>query len=158
MAENALLFFDGFNSCTEVVYYTYSRITMQHKKHNFGYATATPDRYQMLNEYAKQLRKNMTEAETILWEELRQIDGYHFRRQHPINDFIADFICLSAHLIIEVDGKYHDMPQQQTEDDMRTDALSKMGYTVVRFTNEEIITDVDWVVDEIYDILDKQDE
>ena len=131
---------------------------MLHKKHNFGYATAAPDRYQMLNEYAKQLRKSMTEAETILWEELRQLDGYHFRRQHPINDFIADFICLSAHLIIEVDGKYHDMPQQQTEDDMRTDALSKMGYTVVRFTNEEIITDVDWVVDEIYDILDKQDE
>ncbi len=131
---------------------------MQHKKHNFGYATATPDRYQLLKEYAKQLRKNMTEAETILWEELRQLDGYHFRRQHPINDFIADFICLSSHLIIEVDGKYHDMPQQQTEDDMRTDALSKMGYTVVRFTNEEIITDVDRVVDEIYDILDEQDE
>ena len=131
---------------------------MQHKKHNFGYATAAPDRYQLLKEYAKQLRKNMTEAETILWEELRQLDGYHFRRQHPINDYIADFICLSAHLIIEVDGKYHDMPQQQVDDDMRTDALSKMGYTVVRFTNEEIITDVDRVVNEIYDILDEQEE
>ena len=131
---------------------------MHNKKHNFGYATAAPDRYQMLKGHAKQLRKNMTEAETILWEELRQLDGYHFRRQHPINDFIADFICLSAHLIIEVDGKYHDVSQQQTEDDMRTNALSKMGYTVVRFTNEEIITDVDRVVDEIYDILDEQDE
>lgn len=148
----------GFISCSEVEYHLYSSVTMQNKKHDFGYATAAPDRYQMLKEYAKQLRKSMTEAETILWEELRQLDGYHFRRQHPINDFIADFICLSAHLIIEVDGKYHDVSQQQTEDDMRTNALNKMGYTVVRFTNEEIITDVDRVVDEIYDILDEQDE
>ena len=158
MAENALLFFDGFISCSEFECYTYINDTMQNTKHDFGYATAAPDRYQILKEYAKQLRKNMTEAETILWEELKQLDGYHFRRQHPINDYIADFICLSAHLIIEVDGKYHDIPQQQIEDDMRTDALSKMGYTVVRFTNEEIITDVDRVVDEIYDILDEQDE
>ena len=148
----------GFISCSKFVYHLYSSVTMHNKKHNFGYATAAPDRYQMLKEYAKKLRKNMTEAETILWEELKQLDGYHFRRQHPINDFIADFICLSAHLIIEVDGKYHDVSQQQTEDDMRTDALSKMGYTVVRFTNDEIITDVDRVVDEIYDILDGQDE
>lgn len=148
----------GFISCSEVEYHLYNSVTMHNKKHNFGYATAAPDRYQMLKGYAKQLRKSMTEAETILWEELRQLDGYHFRRQHPINDFIADFICLSAHLIIEVDGKYHDVSQQQTEDDMRTNALNKMGYTVVRFTNEEIITDVDRVVDEIYDILDEQDE
>lgn len=148
----------GFISCSEVEYHLYNSVTMHNKKHNFGYATAAPDRYQILKGYAKQLRKSMTEAETILWEELRQLDGYHFRRQHPINDFIADFICLSAHLIIEVDGKYHDVPQQQTEDDMRTDSLSKMGYTVVRFTNEEIITDVDRVVDEIYEVLDGQDE
>lgn len=148
----------GFISCSEVEYHLYNSVTMHNKKHNFGYATAAPDRYQILKGYAKQLRKSMTEAETILWEELRQLDGYHFRRQHPINDYIADFICLSAHLIIEVDGKYHDVSQQQTEDDMRTNALSKMGYTVVRFTNEEIITDVDRVVDEIYDILDEQDE
>ena len=148
----------GFISCSEVEYHLYNSVTMHNKKHNFGYATAAPDRYQILKGYAKQLRKSMTEAETILWEELRQLDGYHFRRQHPINDYIADFICLSAHLIIEVDGKYHDVSQQQTEDDMRTNALSKMGYTVVRFTNEEIITDVDRVVDEIYEVLDGQDE
>lgn len=114
----------GFISCSEVEYHLYNSVTMHNKKHDFGYATAAPDRYQMLKGYAKQLRKNMTEAETILWEELRQLDGYHFRRQHPINDFIADFICLSAHLIIEVDGKYHDVSQQQTEDDMRTNALN----------------------------------
>ena len=79
----------------------------------------------------------MTLAEEILWKELKGTRGEcHFRRQHPI----ADFICLEAKLIIEVDGAYHNEPQQQVNDRVRTDILSDMGFKVIRFTNEEVLS------------------
>ena len=104
------------------------------------YETTSIDRYDLLKEYAKENRQHMTAAEKTLWNLLRRtFYGFKFRRQHPINDFIADFICLEAKLIIEVDGAYHCEAQQQMNDQIRTDILSDMGYKVIRFTNEEVL-------------------
>ena len=72
--------------------------------------------------------------------------GAHFRRQHIIGQFIADFVCLSCKLIIEVDGKYHQLPEQQITDEERTRWMKSKGYKVVRFNNEQIIADTDSVI------------
>ena len=89
----------------------------------------------------------MTESERVLWEKLRKLNcGYHFRRQHPIGDYIADFICLKKNLVIEIDGGYHAEPIQQQNDQWRTDYLVSKGYTVIRFKNEEISNNLHEVI------------
>ena len=89
----------------------------------------------------------MTESETILWNALRKMKvGFRFRRQHPIGDYIADFICLPAKLVIEVDGGYHQEPEQQESDKQRTEFLERKGYQVIRIKNEEISNDLNEVV------------
>ena len=72
--------------------------------------------------------------------------GYHFRRQHPIGDYIADFICLKRKLVIEADGGYHNEPQQQQNDLWRTEVMESKGYTVLRFKNEEISNNLSEVI------------
>ena len=100
---------------------------------------------------ARELRKNMTPAEKLLWQRLRnyQLDGFYFRRQHPIKYFIADFYCASADLIVEVDGGVHNAPDAQEWDINRTAELEKLGITVIRFTNEEVINDTENVIQKI---------
>ncbi|MBO4801146.1 MAG: endonuclease domain-containing protein [Bacteroidaceae bacterium] len=111
------------------------------------FETSAPDRYVLLKDFAKKNRREMTESERVLWETLRKLNcGYHFRRQHSIGDYIADFICLTKKLVIEVDGGYHDEPLQQQDDQIRTDFLVSKGYTVIRFKNEEIINDQSKVI------------
>ena len=68
-------------------------------------------------------------------------ENYRFRRQHPIGDYIADFVCLPIRLVIEVDGGYHNSPEQQTEDQWRTEFLESRGYRVLRINNEEVAAD-----------------
>lgn len=121
-----------------------------------SFKTASPDRYDILKDFAKHNRQEMTESETVLWNVLRQeIKGYKFRRQHPIGDYIADFICVTMKLIIEVDGGYHDTPQQQLEDQWRTDYLLSKGYHVLRFKNEEVNFDTKSVISRIKEELNK---
>ena len=111
------------------------------------FETSAPDRYELLKDFAKENRKEMTESERVLWKALRKLDcGYHFRRQHPIGDYIADFISLSKKLVIEVDGGYHNEPIQQQSDQMRTEYLESKGYTVIRFKNEEISNNLQEVI------------
>ncbi len=111
------------------------------------YETAAPDRYELLKDFAKANRREMTECERVLWEALRKLNcGYHFRRQHPIGDYIADFACLKKMLVIEVDGGYHEDAQQQQLDQWRTEFMKSKGYTVVRFKNEEISNDLREVI------------
>ena len=100
---------------------------------------------------AKELRKNMTPAEKMLWQRLRnyQLDGFYFRRQHPIKYFIADFYCAKADLIVEVDGGVHNDPDAQEWDINRTAELEKSGITVIRFTNEEVLNDIESVIQKI---------
>ena len=121
------------------------------------YETASIDRYDLLKEYAKENRQHMTAAEKTLWSLLRRtFYGFKFRRQHPINDFIADFICLEKRLIIEVDGAYHCEPQQQEDDQIRTDILSDMGYKVLRFTNDKVLSSPHTVLNVIKDEINNK--
>lgn len=126
------------------------------KKITAGYNTVSPDLYTLLKEYIKENRHSPTEAETVLWEHLRgKSTGYKFRRQHAIGDFIADFVCLSERLIIEVDGEYHNDPQQVEYDQIRTRALNAMGYDVLRFSNEEILGSPEDVIEAIINYIEQ---
>ena len=106
---------------------------------------------------AKKLRKLETEAEKQLWSRLNknQIIGLQFRRQHPINRFIADFYCPKIKMIIEVDGSIHELPEYQSHDIGRSEVLNDFGITVIRFTNEQIIEKTDSTVEEIKTICKK---
>ena len=111
---------------------------------------ADPILYSLLKDFANENRKNPTEAECILWNYLKgNTLGAHFRRQHIIGQFIADFVCLSHKLIIEIDGKYHQLPEQQITDAERTDWLESQGFIVIRFKNEQIVADTDKVLNTI---------
>ena len=97
---------------------------------------------------AKELRREMTPAEKILWEELRANKlGVHFRRQQVIQGFIVDFYCHKAGLVIEVDGDVHDL--QKEEDERREKVLSALGLRVVRFRNDEVVRNLSAVVGKI---------
>ena len=92
----------------------------------------------------------MTVAEERLWRELRADQlGVHFRRQHVIGMYIADFVSLKNLLVIEVDGEYHSTPEQQLLDMERTRFLQEKGFRVIRFTNREILTDIESVMSKI---------
>ncbi|VDG81864.1 leucyl-tRNA synthetase [Capnocytophaga ochracea] len=107
-----------------------------------------------LIEEAKRMRKEPTDAEVTLWELLRDKKlGDKFRRQHLIDDFIVDFVCLSKNLVIEVDGGYHNDPTQKEYDEQRTLYLNEKGFKVIRFTNEEVIGNTEAVLTKIKDIL-----
>jgi len=107
-----------------------------------GYITTDSRLYNELYEKALEMRSNPTQAEEALWKELKSNkQGVHFRRQHIIQNFIVDFLCLSKNLIIEVDGDIHDL--QKERDEERTKILESLGYTIIRFTNNEVIENVD---------------
>jgi very-short-patch-repair endonuclease len=96
-------------------------------------------------------RKNPTEAEEVLWEHLRakRLDGYKFRRQHPLHGFILDFYCAERRLAIEVDGAVHRDHEQSEYDQMRSRILGEMDIEVIRFWNSEVTDQIGNVVEEI---------
>jgi very-short-patch-repair endonuclease len=103
------------------------------------------------------MRINPTKAEEMLWQKLKgNKNGYHFRQQHIINKFIADFVCLSKNLIIEIDGDIHDL--QIERDQERTRILKQLGFEIIRFKNEEVLENVDSVVQRIVSKLDNLNE
>jgi len=103
--------------------------------------------------HVKYLRRNQTPAEARLWFQLRRkrIAGRAFRRQHRLDRYIVDFVCLSARLVIEVDGPSHDVTAG--DDALRTRRLQSQGYRVLRFPNAQILTDLDSVVRTIEAVL-----
>ena len=114
------------------------------------YKTASPDRYEMLKAYARENRRNATLAEQVLWEHLRNKSlGVQFVRQHIIGDYIVDFVALDIKLVIEVDGGYHSERLRQENDKVREKDLYEMGFHVIRFTNEEVEFDTDYVIEQI---------
>ncbi len=119
------------------------------------YQTARASMYAELKQLAEEKRKNQTEAESVLWEVIRgkQLDGYKFRRQHVIDDFIVDFVCLSKKLIVEIDGGYHNKPEIAEADKLRTEILESLGYKVIKFTNEQVIGDIEGIVKEMISTL-----
>lgn len=107
---------------------------------------------------SKELRKNMTPAEKVLWEHLRakRFNGLKFRRQQIIDGFIIDFYCHSVGLVIEVDGEIHDT--QQEYDRHREIIFSTKGLRIIRFTNEQVINNIEAVLKAIAEkIEDLQD-
>lgn len=115
-----------------------------------SYKTASPDRYELLKAFARENRKNATLAENVLWEYLRNGElGEKFLRQHIIGDYIVDFVSRHDGLVIELDGGYHSEPRQQEEDKLREEVLEQMGYHVIRFTNEEVLCDIENVLNQI---------
>ncbi|MDN4987671.1 endonuclease domain-containing protein [Bradyrhizobium arachidis] len=100
---------------------------------------------------AKQLRRSMTRAETLLWSYLKanRIDGLGIRRQTPIGNYVADFVCSSSKLIIELDGESHDFEERQKADQRRDAFFTAEGFQVLRFTNELVMTNLEGVVQTI---------
>jgi valyl-tRNA synthetase len=118
------------------------------------FKTARKSEHELLKKNAKDLLRFSTEAEGVLWEMLRANKlGEKFRRQHIINDIIVDFVCLSKNLVVEVDGGYHNSPEIQDLDKIKTEILIDLGYKVIRFTNEEVIGSINSVLESIQEAL-----
>ena len=120
-----------------------------------GYMTGG-NNAKLLLERAKEMRENPTPAEAALWESLKSKNlGDKFRRQHPVDEFIPDFVCLSKKLIVEVDGDIHD--HQLEQDEARTTVLESLGYKVIRFKNEKVLGNLESVLQEIKNTLENRE-
>lgn len=118
------------------------------------YETGDRKIWPILKENSRENRKNPTEAEASLWEELRgEKLGVRIRRQHPILSYIADFVCIRQKLVIEVDGGYHEAQDQKEYDQERTRAIEELGFKVIRFTNDAVINNIQGVLSEIKQTL-----
>ena len=114
--------------------------------------TADPRFYEQLKEFSSENRKGPTEAENILWQLLRKDQtGYKIRRQHPIDQFIGDFVSLQKGLVIELDGHHHKLNKEA--DDARTEVLNHFGFRVIRFTNDEVLQNPQRVFEQIKEVL-----
>ena len=100
-----------------------------------------------LQNFQKALRSSQTDAERLLWYHLRNrhLQGFKFRRQYILQGYIVDFVCLEKKLIVEADGGQH--ADQKTYDDQRTQILEKQGFEVLRFWNNEILTNIEGVLE-----------
>jgi primosomal protein N' len=116
---------------------------------NYRQWRVKPELYAKLKPLVQELRTDLTPAEQKLWSYLKnkQIDGFRFRRQHPIERFIVDFYCAEANLVIEVDGEVHQYTQE--EDALRQETLESLGLKVIRFTNDEVFNQLDSVINRI---------
>ena len=97
---------------------------------------------------AKHLRRAMTRAEVLLWRylEAHHLDRLAFRRQAPMGQYVVDFVCHTARLIVELDGETHDFDARQHHDAVRDEWLASRGYYVLRFTNEEVLGSLEGVL------------
>ena len=107
-------------------------------------------------EAARILRKSMTIPEKLLWDKLKekQIYGLRFRRQHPIEFFIADFYCHQIRLVVEIDGEIHN--QQEEYDDGRSAEMEKFFIKIIRFINYEVENEIDEVIEKITNIVNQR--
>ena len=125
---------------------------MEEKEYLGMHAGAKPEIFR----FAEKLRVNMTEEEKKLWEFLRlKPNGFKFRRQHPFSRYILDFYCHKAKLAIEIDGKYHEIPEQKAQDEIRTAAIKNYCINELRFTNKEVMTQFEKVKKTIINHLEK---
>lgn len=131
----------------------------KNRQERYKYETADASLYKVLQQRALQHRNYPTQAEAVLWEYLKGNRlGAKFRRQHLIGQYIPDFVCLSKQLIVEVDGGYHFIGDQPSSDEQRTAYLESFGYHVIRFTNEEVLTDTQNVLQKIRHIMNHLNE
>ncbi len=101
-----------------------------------------------LKQLSQELRKNMTYAERLLWSKLRmkQVKGFMFSRQKPIGEYIADFYCHKANIVVEVDGGQHFSNESIEYDNIRNEFMESMGIKVLRFTNNEVTENIEGVI------------
>jgi very-short-patch-repair endonuclease len=104
---------------------------------------------------ARALRETSTDAERLLWKHVRdrRLDGYKFRRQHPIGSYFADFACDEAMLVVELDGGQHFEPEVALADAKRTAALRANGWHVLRFDNRQMLEEIEAVLGAIHQWL-----
>lgn len=109
-----------------------------------------------LKQRRKELRKNMTKAEYMLWRHLKNKQrGYKFRRQHNIGKYIVDFYCRELKLIIEIDGDVHCEDKQKEKDVIRTEELEKLGLRVKRYTNLDILHNIYQAMDDLVKFIER---
>ncbi len=115
------------------------------------YLRTDPLTYGLLKEFVARHRSFPTEAENTMWSIVRskKMARFKFRRQHIISNYIADFVSLSEQLIIEIDGLYHQLPENKANDEERTKYLNSLGFEVIRYTNEQVLHDTDQVITDI---------
>lgn len=136
----------------------YEKGALADRSERFGYQTASSELWARLKELARQNRKEPTEAEDIFWQAVRNKKlGVKIRRQHAIRDFIADFVCLSKQLVIEIDGEVHNDEEQAEYDKLRTELLQDEGFDVIRFTNDEVSNDLQSVLSTLQSVLDQKE-
>ncbi|HEX6171850.1 MAG TPA: endonuclease domain-containing protein [Chitinophagaceae bacterium] len=105
---------------------------------------------------AREFRNKLTPAEQTLWLRLKEhFPEYKFRRQHPISIYIADFYCHKLKLVIEIDGSIHDSTEAKLNDEKRQKDLENLNLTVIRFTNEQVKTEIESVIEIITSIIEK---
>jgi very-short-patch-repair endonuclease len=108
---------------------------------------------------ANRLRKEMTKAEACLWKYVlraKKMKGFQFRRQRPVLVYIADFMCKELMLVVEVDGSIHQQEEVMKYDVIRQKALEEAGFTVLRFTNEEVLENINAVYNYLEDWIEKK--
>ncbi len=120
-----------------------------------GLNTASPMMYELLKARDIEMRNKPTDAERELWYHLsgKAFENHKFRRQHVLGDYIVDFVCLKQRLIIEIDGSIHNAFEQKEKDEQRTEWLNNKGFKVVRFSNNEILSGINKVLERLHTIL-----
>jgi len=114
-----------------------------------------------LQPYANKLRKEMTKAEACMWKyalKARKLKGYQFRRQRAVLNYIADFMCKDLMLVIEIDGLTHQWEETIMKDNRKQAALEAAGFTVLRFTDEEILNNIHSVFSFLEDWIEKKEK
>ncbi len=108
-----------------------------------------------LKEYSRRLRKNTTDAEKMLWSNIRgkQLKGYQFYRQKPIGNFVADFYCPKGSLVIELDGGQHYSEEEKVKDNNRDKCMEGMGLKVLRFSDRDVFENLKGVIEKIWSYL-----
>ena len=119
---------------------------------------SSPGQWAKLKPLARDMRREPTAAESVLWQRIRnrQLDGAKFRRQHTVQGFIVDFICVEQKLIIEVDGAVHEQSERQQYDVQRQEFLESRGFRVLRFTNAEVLQSLETVAHTIVENLTRR--
>ena len=104
-----------------------------------------------LKKYRKELRGNLTNAEAYFWNQIktRKLHNLKFRRQHSIKNYIVDYYCAQYQLIIELDGDYHNDPEQHDKDLRRDEELENMGFTLLRYENRYVFEELEHVLNDI---------
>ncbi len=132
-----------------------SGVAEEDEENDLWFVTGDKAIYFKLKEFARENRRNHTAEEDIIWQKVRnrQLENVKFRRQHIIDRFIADFVSFEYSLIVEIDGLIHNLPDHIISDEARTARLNELGFTVVRFTNKEVNTDLKSVLSRLSDII-----